>query len=169
MLTVPLSDLSATQALGISLGQSLSAGSILMLGGDLGSGKTSLVQSIGQGLSITDAIVSPTFTLINEYHDGRLPLYHLDLYRLAPAEVPDLYLEAYWEGVDFPLGVVAIEWPERLQEWPENYIHVQLPPPPVPGRGTTGHLHRKRDNADRCDPRGRNKLTGYSWQGVLSP
>jgi tRNA threonylcarbamoyladenosine biosynthesis protein TsaE len=126
MVTLSLPDITATQALGIRLGQLLPAGSILLLEGDLGSGKTSLVQSIGQGLGITDAIVSPTFTLINEYHDGRLPLYHFDLYRLRPAEVFDLYLDAYWEGIDFPLGIVAIEWPERLLEWPENSLCLQL-------------------------------------------
>jgi len=110
----------------MKLGQSLSAGTILLLEGDLGSGKTSLVQSLGQGLGVVDRIVSPTFTLINEYHDGRIPLYHLDLYRLPPAEVSDLYLETYWEGLEFPLGIVAIEWPERLPDWPESYIHIQL-------------------------------------------
>ncbi|PZD75389.1 tRNA threonylcarbamoyladenosine biosynthesis protein TsaE [Acaryochloris thomasi RCC1774] len=126
MLTLSLPDSAATQALGLKLGQSLPTGSILLLDGDLGSGKTSLVQSIGQGLGITDMIVSPTFTLINEYHTGRLPLYHLDLYRLPPAEVSNLYLDTYWEGIDFPLGIVAIEWPERLSDWPESYIHVKL-------------------------------------------
>ena len=77
---------------------------ILLLKGDLGAGKTTLVQGIGigGGLGITDAIVSPTFTLINEYPEGRLPLYHLDLYRLEPAEVRSLYLEKYWEGRNFP-------------------------------------------------------------------
>ncbi|MGB7412594.1 MAG: tRNA (adenosine(37)-N6)-threonylcarbamoyltransferase complex ATPase subunit type 1 TsaE, partial [Thermosynechococcaceae cyanobacterium] len=97
-----LPNLAATQALGLSLGQVLPAGSILLLEGDLGCGKTSLVQSIGLGLGITDPIVSPTFTLINEYHEGRIPLYHLDLYRLPPADVTDLYLETYWQGIEYP-------------------------------------------------------------------
>ncbi len=126
MLTLDLPDIAATQTFGIKLGQVLPAGSILLLEGDLGSGKTSLVQAMGQGLGITEAIVSPTFTLINEYHEGRHPLYHLDLYRLPPAEVSDLYLDAYWQGIDFPLGIVAIEWPERLPEWPQDYLLVQL-------------------------------------------
>ncbi len=126
MLTLALPDPTATQALGMRLGQLLPAGTILLLEGDLGSGKTSLVQSLGQGLGVVENIVSPTFTLINEYHDGRIPLYHLDLYRLPPAEVSDLYLDTYWEGLDFPLGIVAIEWPERLPDWPDSYIHIQL-------------------------------------------
>lgn len=126
MLTLSLPTLADTQALGTQLGQNLPAGIIVLLEGDLGSGKTTLVQSLGQGLGIMDAIVSPTFTLINEYHEGRLPLYHLDLYRLPPKEVSALYLESYWQGVDFPLGIVAIEWPERLPEPPEHYLKIQL-------------------------------------------
>ena len=115
-----------TQNLGKKLGQSLDPGSILLLKGDLGAGKTTLVQGIGEGLGITDAIVSPTFTLINEYPEGRIPLYHLDLYRLEPAEVRSLYLEQYWEGREFPLGIVAIEWPERLPFKPDRHLEINL-------------------------------------------
>ncbi|MGK7887483.1 MAG: tRNA (adenosine(37)-N6)-threonylcarbamoyltransferase complex ATPase subunit type 1 TsaE, partial [Crocosphaera sp.] len=85
-----LANFEATKALGQKLGQNLTEGSVLLLKGDLGAGKTTLVQGIGEGLGITDAIVSPTFTLINEYHQGRLPLYHLDLYRLEPEAVAEL-------------------------------------------------------------------------------
>lgn len=116
----------ATQNLGKQLGQSLPPGTILLLKGDLGAGKTTLVQGIGEGLGITDAIVSPTFTLINEYPEGRIPLYHLDLYRLEPAEVRSLYLEQYWEGREFLLGIVAIEWPERLPSKPDRYLEINL-------------------------------------------
>jgi tRNA threonylcarbamoyladenosine biosynthesis protein TsaE len=116
----------ATQKLGKQLGKSLPPGTILLLKGDLGAGKTTLVQGIGEGLGITDAIVSPTFTLINEYPEGRIPLYHLDLYRLEPAEVRSLYLEQYWEGREFPLGIVAIEWPERLPSKPDRYLEIHL-------------------------------------------
>ena len=113
-------------ALGIQLGRSLSAGTILLLEGDLGSGKTSLVQGIGQGLGMTEAIVSPTFTLINEYHGGRVPLYHFDLYRLQPHQVSDLDVELYWEGVEVPPGIVAMEWSDRLLTLPQTYLHIQL-------------------------------------------
>ena len=126
MTTLFLKDTEATQALGITLGQSLPAGSTILLEGDLGSGKTTLVQGIGLGLGITDPIVSPTFTLINEYLEGRIPLYHLDLYRLQPAEVEALNLENYWEGLDFPLGLVAIEWAERLPYKPQTYLNIAL-------------------------------------------
>lgn len=121
-----LSDAEATKQLGIQLGQSLPAGSVLLLEGDLGSGKTTLVQGIGQGLGIKEAVDSPTFTLINEYLDGRLPLYHLDLYRLNPAEVADLYPETYWEAGEVELGIVAIEWAERLLHRPQTYLHIHL-------------------------------------------
>lgn len=126
MTTLFLKDTEAMQALGIIFGQSLPAGSTLLLEGDLGSGKTTLVQGIGMGLGITEPIVSPTFTLINEYLEGRIPLYHLDLYRLQPAEVEALNLENYWEGLDFPLGIVAIEWAERLPYKPQTYLNITL-------------------------------------------
>jgi len=99
---------------------------VILLEGDLGAGKTTLVQGIGEGLGITDSIVSPTFTLINEYLEGRLPLYHLDLYRLEPEEVTALNLESYWEGVEFELGIVAIEWAERLSYKPQRYLSICL-------------------------------------------
>lgn len=99
---------------------------MILLEGDLGAGKTTLVQGIGEGLGITDSIVSPTFTLINEYLEGRLPLYHLDLYRLEPEEVTALNLESYWEGVEFELGIVAIEWAERLSYKPQRYLSICL-------------------------------------------
>lgn len=111
----------ATQNLGRQLGKSLPPGTILLLKGDLGAGKTTLVQGIGEGLGITDAIVSPTFTLINEYPEGRIPLYHLDLYRLEPSEVRSLYLEQYWEGREFPLGIVAIN---GQNDYPLNPIAI---------------------------------------------
>ena len=99
---------------------------MILLEGDLGAGKTTLVQGVGEGLGITDSIVSPTFTLINEYLEGRLPLYHLDLYRLEPEEVTALNLESYWEGVEFELGIVAIEWAERLSYKPQRYLSICL-------------------------------------------
>jgi tRNA threonylcarbamoyladenosine biosynthesis protein TsaE len=125
-VTLPLPNLLATQKLGIVLGRSLPLGSILLLEGDLGSGKTTLVQGIGQGLGIEEPIVSPTFTLINEYPDGRVPLYHLDLYRLDAAETTALHLETYWEGQEMPLGIVAIEWAERLAHRPTPHLQVRL-------------------------------------------
>lgn len=121
-----LTDAAATHSLGIALGQSLWAGSLLLLSGEMGSGKTTLIQGLGEGLGIPEAIVSPTFTLINEYSEGRLPLYHLDLYRLQPSEVAALHLETYWEGVETELGIVAIEWAEHLKHRPSEYLQIHL-------------------------------------------
>jgi tRNA threonylcarbamoyladenosine biosynthesis protein TsaE len=131
---VKLPDTSATQILGMDLGRSLTAGSVLLLTGDLGSGKTTLVQGLAQGMSIEDSIVSPTFTIINEYFSGRLPLYHLDLYRLSNAEVDDLHLESYWLGLETEPGIVAIEWAERLSYLPDNYLRIELTHDTVDGR-----------------------------------
>ncbi|MEA5604538.1 tRNA (adenosine(37)-N6)-threonylcarbamoyltransferase complex ATPase subunit type 1 TsaE [Nostoc sp. UHCC 0252] len=121
-----LADTEATLRLGITLGESLTPGSVILLEGDLGAGKTTLVQGIGKGLGITEPIVSPTFTLINEYTEGRLPLYHLDLYRLEPQEVAALNLESYWEGVEVIPGIVALEWAERLPYKPDSYLNLSL-------------------------------------------
>jgi tRNA threonylcarbamoyladenosine biosynthesis protein TsaE len=92
----------------------------------LGSGKTTFTQGLAQGMGIFDSIVSPTFTIINEYTSGRLPLYHLDLYRLTPEEVDDLHLESYWLGLEAELGIVAIEWAERLSYLPDSYLRIEL-------------------------------------------
>ncbi|MGK7934073.1 MAG: tRNA (adenosine(37)-N6)-threonylcarbamoyltransferase complex ATPase subunit type 1 TsaE [Microcystaceae cyanobacterium] len=116
----------ATLSFGQQLGETLTAGTTLLLKGELGAGKTTLVQGIGTGLGIHEPIVSPTFTLINEYLEGRIPLYHLDLYRLNPQETRGLYLENYWEGIETPLGITVIEWPERLAYKPNGYLWIEL-------------------------------------------
>lgn len=126
MTKIFLPNAETTKSLGIKLGESLPSGSTILLSGDLGTGKTTLVQGIGEGLGITDPIVSPTFTLINEYLEGRIPLYHLDLYRLEPTEVEGLNVETYWEGIETPLGIVAIEWAERLPYLPASYLNLEL-------------------------------------------
>ncbi len=99
-----------TRQLGCKLGKMLKGGEVLAITGELGSGKTQLVQGIAQGLGIAPSeITSPTFTLIHE-HEGRLPLYHIDLYRLeTPHDIESLGLEEYFTRN----AVVAIEWAER--------------------------------------------------------
>ena len=121
-----LANSQATHQLGKVLGQILPANSTILLEGDLGSGKTTLIQGIGQGLGITEAIISPTFTLINEYKEGRLPLYHLDLYRLQNEEVAMIYPEIYWEGIEVTPGITAIEWSQRLTYKPPHYFKLKL-------------------------------------------
>jgi tRNA threonylcarbamoyladenosine biosynthesis protein TsaE len=121
-----LTDAAATHLFGCELADRLAPGRILLLVGDLGSGKTSLVQGLAAGLGITDAVASPTFTIVNEYLLGRIPLYHLDLYRLTPQEVVALQIERYWDPWEVEPGIVAIEWPERLQQQPESYWRIEL-------------------------------------------
>jgi tRNA threonylcarbamoyladenosine biosynthesis protein TsaE len=117
-----------TQEIAEFLATLLEPGVILLLKGNLGSGKTTFVQGLGKGLGIKSAITSPTFTLIDEYHCGRLPLYHIDLYRLEGSQVGSLHLSEYWRGEDFPLGVVAIEWAERMPLPPNNFMQIELIP-----------------------------------------
>jgi len=121
-MVVALPSPAATISLGEALSRILPAGAILLLQGDLGSGKTTLVQGLAQGLGITAPVTSPTFALIQEYPEGRIPLYHLDLYRLNTSEVQQLYPEYYWQ--EAAPGIVAIEWPERLPTWPSSYLHL---------------------------------------------
>ena len=126
MLTISLTDSQATKNLGYLLGKHLPPDSVILLSGNLGAGKTTLVQGLGWGLGISEPIVSPTFTLINEYLDGRLPLYHLDLYRLEPSQIDVIYPEMYWEGLEVDSGIVAIEWWQRLVVRPTKYLEIEL-------------------------------------------
>jgi tRNA threonylcarbamoyladenosine biosynthesis protein TsaE len=100
-----------TGAIARGLAPSLRAGSVVLLFGDLGAGKTAFVRGLAEGLAIQPGEVSsPTFTLIQEYRGGRLALFHADLYRLNdPREIEDLGLDEIAEG-----GVLAIEWAEKL-------------------------------------------------------
>jgi tRNA threonylcarbamoyladenosine biosynthesis protein TsaE len=99
-----------TEALGESWGRTLTAGSVVAISGDLGAGKTQLVKGIARGLGIDARIVSPTFALVNVYRGGRLPLFHLDLYRLSSR---DQIVEAGLEEFLHAEGITAIEWAER--------------------------------------------------------
>ncbi len=111
-----------TEAIGASLAARLQAGARVLLYGDLGAGKTAFVRGLAIGLGIdADEVSSPTFTLVQEYRGGRLPLFHVDLYRLAPGEVDDLGLDALAAG-----GVLAIEWAERMPRPDAGAIHVHL-------------------------------------------
>ena len=112
-----------TADVGVRLARTLRAGDAILLHGDLGAGKTAFVKGLAEGLGVAaDEVSSPTFTLIQEYRGGRLTLYHIDLYRLAPREVDDLGLDDLAEQG----GVMAIEWPERWVTPPDEAIHVQL-------------------------------------------
>jgi tRNA threonylcarbamoyladenosine biosynthesis protein TsaE len=110
-----------TEAIGAELATRLVAGSRVLLYGELGAGKTAFVRGLAAGLGIDpDDVSSPTFTLVQEYR-GRLPLFHVDLYRLAPGEVDDLGLDALAAA-----GVLAIEWAERMPRADPGAIEVRL-------------------------------------------
>lgn len=114
----------ATRELGKNLGQNLFAGSIVALTGELGSGKTTLVQGIGQGLRIKSLIKSPSFVIIHEYN-GSLPLYHFDLYRLNKVE--EIFSLGYEEYFYQKKGVVVIEWAEKMKDLlPVEYLQITL-------------------------------------------
>lgn len=109
---------------GIRLGRGLSRGSVVALSGDLGSGKTYLTKAIGKGLGITSLITSPTFTIIHEYRDGKMPLYHFDVYRLLDAdELFELGYEEYFYGD----GVCVIEWADKIESYlPAESIRIEI-------------------------------------------
>ena len=112
--------LAQTQRLGARLGALLQPGDVLLLRGPLGSGKTSFTQGVAEGLGIARVVNSPTFVLAREYK-GRLPLYHMDFYRLnQPEEPANLGFDEYFYGQ----GVAVVEWPERAVGMPDAALDV---------------------------------------------
>ena len=112
-----------TQALGKLLGEASQPGDLILLVGELGTGKTCLTQGVAQGLGIQGYVRSPTFVLVTEYH-GRLPLYHIDLYRIErPQEALNLGLEEYVEGT----GLCVVEWADKaIDLFPSEHLLVEL-------------------------------------------
>ena len=108
---------SETLALGEKLGKAAKPGQIYTLNGDLGVGKTVLTQGFAKGLGITEAVNSPTFTIIQEYTEGRLPFYHFDVYRIGDIEEME---EIGYDDYFFGEGVCLIEWAE-----PVSYTHLR--------------------------------------------
>ena len=125
MLSLELSTIKRTEELGKILGKIVEPGDIITLQGPLGAGKTALTQAIGRGLGIDPRIyiTSPTFSLLHEYQ-GRIPLYHMDLYRLSgEEEIVSLGFSEYFSGS----GVTVIEWPERLGSlMPAERLEIEL-------------------------------------------
>ena len=110
--------------LGKKLGTDAKPGQIVCIDGDLGVGKTVFTKGFAEGLGVKDDVVSPTFTIIQEYTDGRLPMYHFDVYRIGhPDEMYDIGYEEYFYGD----GVCLIEWSSRVEELlPEESIHINI-------------------------------------------
>ena len=112
-----------TRAIAARVADSLKPGDVLLLDGDLGAGKTAFVRGLADGLGVDpDEVTSPTFTLVHEYRGGRLPLIHIDLYRLERADLDEI-------GLDQDLadrGVTAVEWPERLVRPVRGAIRVTI-------------------------------------------
>lgn len=103
------------------LGERLQAGDVLTLEGDLGAGKTTFSKGLGQGLGVKRTINSPTFTIVKEY-EGRIPLYHIDAYRLEDSE-EDIGFEEYFQGD----GVTVVEWAQFIQEYlPERRLDLTI-------------------------------------------
>jgi len=123
--TLILETLDKTDLFGRHLGKIAHPGDIFTLSGELGSGKTTLTQAIGKGLNVPSScfITSPTFSLLHEYN-GRLPLFHMDLYRLSsPEEIIELGFEDYMYGE----GLTVIEWPDRLHDLiPDHRLDIHL-------------------------------------------
>lgn len=115
-----------TRALGARLAQLLLPGDVLLLEGDLGAGKSELTRGIARGLGIAGPIASPSFTILNVYEEGRVPLYHFDWYRLGGSgELWDMGLDEYLGGD----GIAVIEWPTRCPEAiPEDHLLVTIRP-----------------------------------------
>ena len=123
-MTIETNSQDETKELGRAIGERLEAGDVVCLTGDLGVGKTVFVQGVAEGLGIEEGICSPTFTLIQEYYEGRLPLYHFDVYRIAGCtDMDELGYEEYFYGK----GVCLVEWGELVRElFPENSIYITI-------------------------------------------
>ncbi|HJG49445.1 tRNA (adenosine(37)-N6)-threonylcarbamoyltransferase complex ATPase subunit type 1 TsaE [Limosilactobacillus ingluviei] len=118
-MKIALANREATMALGRRLAPLLQAGDVLVLNGDLGAGKTTFTKGLAAGLGIQQMIKSPTFTIIREYQGGRLPLYHMDVYRLEAGGGQDLGLEEYFDGD----GISVVEWAQFVaDELPTEYL-----------------------------------------------
>lgn len=113
-----------TYALGKSLGEAAKPGDVICLNGDLGVGKTVFTQGFADGLGITEPVNSPTFTIVQQYDDGRLPLYHFDVYRIGDVSEMD---EIGYEDCFYGEGVCLIEWSNLIEEiLPEHVTSVTI-------------------------------------------
>lgn len=123
MFKIYLKNEEETKDIGYKLGKLLSKKSVICLVGDLGAGKTTLTQNIAKGLEIGDYITSPTFTIVNEY-EGRIPLYHFDVYRIGSSD--EMYDIGFDEYINSD-GVCIIEWANLIEDiLPDEYLYIDI-------------------------------------------
>ena len=112
-----------TEAVGAALGKILTPGTVLAYRGDLGAGKTAFTRGLARGLGYAEPVTSPTYTIVNEYLGGRLPLFHFDMYRLVSSD--DLW-DIGWEDYLDRGGICAVEWSENVEDAMENALRVTI-------------------------------------------
>ncbi len=112
-----------TEQVGFALGQRLKSGTIVAYRGDLGAGKTAFTRGLARGLGCTESVTSPTYTIVNEYLSGRMPLFHFDMYRLRSSD--DLWGIGWDDYLDRG-GVCAVEWSENVADAMENPVFVTI-------------------------------------------
>ena len=112
-----------TEAIGAALGKILSAGTVLAYRGDLGAGKTAFTRGLARGLGCAEPVTSPTYTIVNEYLGGRMPLFHFDMYRLHSSD--DLW-DIGWEDYLERGGICAVEWSENVADAMEDAIIITI-------------------------------------------
>ena len=123
MMQITTNSADETQALGQKLASRLVPGDVIAYFGDLGAGKTAFTRGLAQGLGITDPVTSPTYTIVNEYLSGRIPLFHFDMYRLSSS---DELFDIGWEDYLSRGGVCAVEWSENVEDALQDAIRVTI-------------------------------------------
>ena len=123
MMQITTHSVDETQALGQKLASRLAPGDVIAYFGDLGAGKTAFTRGLAQGLGITDPVTSPTYTIVNEYLSGRIPLFHFDMYRLSSS---DELFDIGWEDYLSRGGVCAVEWSENVEDALQDAIRVTI-------------------------------------------
>ena len=112
-----------TEAVGRKLAAQLQPGDVLAYYGDLGAGKTAFTRGLAAGLGVTEPVTSPTYTIVNEYLSGRLPLFHFDMYRLGSA---DELFDIGWEDYLARGGICAVEWSENVEEALDGALRITI-------------------------------------------
>lgn len=148
MISIQLTNRDATARIGERIGALLAAGDVIAFEGDLGSGKTTLTQSIARGMGVTDPVTSPTFTLVQRY-DGRLTMFHFDVYRLENiSDIADIGLDEYFELG----GVVVVEWADRLSHLlPAEHLTLKIDITDIPSNSESSNESEDENESEIVD------------------